>query len=81
MGGIYTVIRSKAFVSTEEMGDQYCLIGPYKENCARTEVEEGPLSSPELQTAIEKVRHRGYKVHTGRWLVDGNPQIILMDIG
>lgn len=80
MGGIYTVIRSKAFVSTEEMGDQYCLIGPYKENCARTEVEEGPLSSPELQTAIERVRHRGYKVHTGRWLVDGNPQIILMDI-
>lgn len=80
VGGIYTVIRSKAFVSTEEMGDQYCLIGPYKENCARTEVEEGPLSSPELQTAIERVRHRGYKVHTGRWLVDGNPQIILMDI-
>lgn len=22
-----------------------------------------------------------FKVHTGRWLVDGNPQIILMDIG
>lgn len=21
------------------------------------------------------------QVHTGRWLVDGNPQIILMDIG
>lgn len=22
-----------------------------------------------------------FQVHTGRWLVDGNPQIILMDIG
>lgn len=22
-----------------------------------------------------------FKIHTGRWLVDGNPQIILMDIG
>lgn len=27
VGGIYTVIRSKAFVSTEEMGDNYCLLG------------------------------------------------------
>ncbi len=22
-----------------------------------------------------------YKIHTGRWLVEGNPQIILFDIG
>lgn len=43
VGGIYTVIRSKSYVSTEEMGDQYCLIGPYKEFHARTEVEDGPL--------------------------------------
>ena len=40
VGGIYTVIRSKAFVSTEELGDQYCLMGPYKEESARQEVEE-----------------------------------------
>lgn len=63
MGGIYTVIRSKASVSTEEMGDQYCLIGPYKEACARTEVEEGPLSSPLLEEAVNKVRNKGYKVN------------------
>ena len=29
VGGIYTVIRSKAFVSTEELGDFYCLFGEY----------------------------------------------------
>ncbi|CAH0549333.1 unnamed protein product [Brassicogethes aeneus] len=81
VGGIYTVIRSKAYVSTEEMGDQYCLIGPYKEACARGEVEEGPLGSESLNRAVETMRNRGYKVHTGRWLVDGNPQLILMDIG
>lgn len=81
MGGIYTVIRSKAYISTEEMGDQYCLIGPYKEHCARTEVEEGPLGSESLNRAVDALRNRGFKVHTGRWLVDGNPQIILMDIG
>ncbi|KAI4454787.1 glycogen synthase [Holotrichia oblita] len=81
VGGIYTVIRSKAYVSTEEMGDQYCLIGPYKEATARTEVEEGPLGSPMLNEAVNSVRSQGFKIITGRWLVDGNPQVILMDIG
>ncbi|TGZ32229.1 Glycogen [starch] synthase [Temnothorax longispinosus] len=81
-GGIYTVIRSKAYVSTEEMGDQYCLIGPYKEHSARTEVEEAdfPSHNP-LHQAVQVLRDQGYKVITGTWLVDGNPQIILFDIG
>lgn len=82
VGGIYTVIRSKAYVSTEELGDQYCLLGPYKEACARTEVEEYdfPRGNPYAE-AVSAIRNLGFKVHTGRWLVDGNPQIILFDIG
>lgn len=87
------------------MGDQYCLLGPYKEQCARTEVEEQefPAGSP-LQIAVSRMRDQGYQVcscqvqqpifiivfvlkmwflqlHTGAWLVDGNPQLILFDIG
>lgn len=63
VGGIYTVIRSKAFVSTEEMGDQYVLLGPYKERSARTEVEEMdfPVGQP-LHQAVIKLRENGYKV-------------------
>lgn len=82
VGGIYTVIRSKAYVSVEEMGEQYCMIGPYKEECARTEVEEAefPIDNP-LRIAVQKMRDHGFKVVTGTWLVDGNPQIILFDIG
>lgn len=82
VGGIYTVIRSKAFVSTEELGDRFCLLGPYKEHAARTEVEECefPHGHP-LLGAVNNLRSWGWKVHTGRWLVDGNPQIILFDIG
>lgn len=57
------MIRSKAYVSTEEMGDQYCLIGPYKEQHARTEVEEGPLGSEPLNTAVEIMRGKGFKVN------------------
>ncbi|XP_063545628.1 glycogen [starch] synthase [Cydia strobilella] len=82
VGGIYTVIRSKAYVSVEEMGENYCLLGPYKEHCARQEVEEleFPPNSP-LAVAVNAMRSQGYKLHTGTWLVDGNPQIILFDIG
>lgn len=63
VGGIYTVIRSKAFVSTEEMGEQYILMGPYKERSARTEVEEldFPNGNP-LNVAVNKMREKGYKV-------------------
>lgn len=82
VGGIYTVIRSKAYVSTEELGDNLCLLGPYIEQCARTEVEENEFEygSP-LHTAVVVLRDQGYKVHCGTWLVDGNPKVILFDIG
>lgn len=82
VGGIYTVIRSKAFVSTEELGDQYCLMGPYKEECARQEVEECEFpNNSAINWAVKALRNFGYKIVCGRWLVDGNPQIILFDIG
>ncbi|CAL4209449.1 unnamed protein product [Meganyctiphanes norvegica] len=82
VGGIYQVIRSKCGASVEELGDQYVLLGPYKEASARTEVElaEFAYDSP-LTATISKLRAKGWKVHPGRWLVDGNPQIILFDIG
>jgi len=63
VGGIYTVIRSKAFVSTEEMGEQYCLLGPYKENYARTAVEELEFEEgTPYYLAVSKMRDQGFKV-------------------
>lgn len=44
------------------MGDQYCLIGPYKEQCARTEVEEGPLACQAVNDAVQALRDKGFKV-------------------
>ena len=74
--------RSKTGASVNELGDQYVLLGPYVEMKAKQEVEEDdfPYHHP-LGQAVENMRERGYKVHTGRWLVDGNPQIILFDVG
>lgn len=81
VGGIYTVIRSKTGVSVNELGDQYILLGPYKEFHARQEVEEEdfPPFHP-LGQAVESQRKCGYKIHCGRWLVEGNPQVILFDV-
>ena len=28
-----------------------------------------------------RARQKGYRIHCGRWLVEGNPQVILFDIG
>ena len=30
---------------------------------------------------MTRSRQKGYKVHCGRWLVEGNPQVILFDVG
>ncbi|VDO71074.1 unnamed protein product [Heligmosomoides polygyrus] len=38
VGGIYTVLRTKAPISTEELGDQYCMLGPYNEDRVKLEV-------------------------------------------
>ena len=63
VGGIYTVIKTKAAVSVDELGDQYCLIGPYNESCVHTEVElmEPSPESPMAYT-IKQMRDHGIKV-------------------
>lgn len=81
VGGIYTVIRSKAKVSSDELGDQYCLIGPYNDHCVKTEVELLEPKQAFYKETIESFANAGVKLHYGRWLVDGYPQVILIDIG
>lgn len=85
VGGIYTVIRSKAGVTVSELGDQYCLLGPYSEACVRTEVEIlEPSNSGQarfLRRTIDSMRARGVKVTYGRWLIEGYPQVVLFDVG
>ena len=30
---------------------------------------------------VHRARQKGYRIHCGRWLVEGNPQVILFDVG
>merc|ERR1719289_691881 len=49
---------------------------------ARQEVEEEEFSyAHPLGQAVQSQREKGYKIVCGRWLVEGNPQVILFDVG
>ncbi|RPI64554.1 MAG: glycosyltransferase [Planctomycetaceae bacterium] len=78
VGGIYTVIRSKAAGMQERWGNNYVLIGPYNPELAPAEFEELPPEGVFGQ-AVEALRKQGMDVHYGRWLIMGQPRVILMD--
>lgn len=80
VGGIYTVIKTKAEASVLELGDQYCLIGPLNHNAVKTEVE---ILEPKgvFARALASFREHGVSFVYGRWLIDGYPQLLLVDLG
>lgn len=81
VGGIFTVIKTKAHVSKSELGNNYILIGPLKEQYVRTEVE---LKEPEewvFRDSIKALRDNGVRVEYGTWLIEGAPNVLLFDIG
>jgi len=78
VGGIYTVISTKALNVTYEFGDNYILIGP--------DVWRDDNSNPEFtpddtmfQSWKAVAAQEGLIVKTGRWNIRGNPRVMLVD--
>jgi glycogen(starch) synthase len=61
VGGIYTVIKTKASVTCLEYGSRYCLIGPYSHKTASMEVEETEPPTEALKEAIASIARTGIK--------------------
>ncbi|KAI8900264.1 glycogen synthase [Globomyces pollinis-pini] len=80
VGGIYTVIKSKAPVTCKEYGDRYCLIGPLSYKTANMEVEEIRPPTLALEKTIESIRSQGIKILFGKWLIPGSPFVLLFDV-
>lgn len=62
VGGIYTVIQTKARLTCEEWGENYFLVGPYMESNVRTQVELIEPTNPALRRTIDKMNSSGCKV-------------------
>lgn len=62
VGGIYTVIRSKAPAAVDELGNKYCLIGIYNDVQCKTEVEMMEPEDPSMKGAIQALRDSGVEV-------------------
>jgi glycogen(starch) synthase len=78
LGGIYTVLRSKAPAMLARWGDRYTLVGPYNPKTAAIDFE---ATEPEglIKDALDRLRARGIVAHHGRWLIQGRPRVILLD--
>jgi glycogen(starch) synthase len=78
VGGIYTVVRSKAPEMLARWGDRYCAVGPWMPQKAAVEFEpERPSGWWERLAAA--LATRGVRAHLGRWLVPGRPRVILLE--
>lgn len=79
LGGIYTVLRSKAPMMVERWGNRYCMLGPYHEPTAAVEFDPAEPTGP-FGSAVAQLRDQGIEAHFGRWLVTGRPQTVLLDV-
>ena len=77
VGGIHTVVATKALVVEKALGDNYILIGPDINR-------EG--DNPEFAEDLELLRdwrrtmyHEGIRIKVGRWKIEGSPLVVLID--
>ncbi|KAG7191772.1 glycogen synthase isoform 1 [Scheffersomyces spartinae] len=80
VGGIYSVLKSKAPITVAEYKERYTLIGPLHDESAAIEVEELPVKDPKIKAALDQMSERGIRWLYGRWLIEGAPRVLLFDI-
>lgn len=78
VGGIYTVVASKAAEMVKRYGERYFLVGPYFPQKAVGVFEES-VPPAECKKCFEDLKKEGIDVHTGTWLVKGSPRVMLID--
>jgi len=78
VGGIFTVLSSKAQQMQRYYQDNYYLIGPYFSEASKAVFKEAvvPENYKEL---FKELKEKGITCHFGTWLVKGEPKVILLD--
>lgn len=77
VGGIYTVLSTKASVLQQRLNDHLIFIGPDLGSKAHQDF----IESPDLFSAwkIDLEQYNGLKIRIGRWDIPGHPVAILVD--
>jgi phosphorylase/glycogen(starch) synthase len=77
VGGIHTVVATKAEVVERALGDNYILIGPdiHREGENPEFAEDAEL----LKDWRAAMYHGGMRIKVGRWRVAGSPIVVLVD--
>src|SRR5680860_13679 len=78
VGGIFTVLSSKARHMQKRYKHSYCLVGPYFADSSRAIFKEEPIPDIYQKMAI-KLQEEGIICHFGSWLIEGEPKVILID--
>jgi len=80
VGGIYTVLTTKAEVTVREWGDRFAFVGPFYAKSAATEFEQIRASEFVTRVIDDLYNKHGIRVFFGRWLVKGYPRVFLLDL-
>uniref|UniRef100_UPI0037E71648 glycogen [starch] synthase, liver isoform X1 n=1 Tax=Semicossyphus pulcher TaxID=241346 RepID=UPI0037E71648 len=59
VGGIYTVIQTKAKITVDEWGENYFMMGPYYDHNFKTQVEGCEPPNPAIRKAMDALIHNG----------------------
>nr|XP_009939291.1 PREDICTED: glycogen [starch] synthase, liver isoform X2 [Opisthocomus hoazin] len=73
VGGIYTVIQTKAKITADEWGENYFLVGPYFEHNVKTQVEACEPPNPAVKKAMDTMKSQGCQLSCQ---FDNKPSII-----
>ncbi len=78
IGGINTVLATKAAQMVKRYHKGYILVGPYFPKAAKHQFEE---FSPKgwLKDAFDNLKAQGIFCHCGKWLIAGEPFVVLID--
>lgn len=79
VGGIYTVIRSKAPVMVDNWSGHFCMIGPYINKNILAELEPLEDAADVFGLAASNLRKKGYDVIYAEWLITGKPRVVLLN--
>jgi glycogen(starch) synthase len=78
LGGIYTVLRTKAQAMVKMLNDRYVLVGPWHADTSTLEFEPEEATGRPAQL-MARLQDVGVEAQFGRWLIVGRPQVILLN--